>query len=102
MSPRLPGRRGDGEECFRLPLVSPRLPIRTRETRGRRVSPGSESGRRVQLVSPCFPEPCSSNFKFVFLTPTSIKFNCFLKMIFLKNKPLLACFGFVKQPGNVT
>ena len=29
------------------------------------------------------------------LTPTSIKFNRFLKMIFHENKPLLACFGFV-------
>ena len=29
------------------------------------------------------------------LTPTSIKFNRFLKLILLEYKPLLACFGFV-------
>ena len=29
------------------------------------------------------------------LTPTSIKFNRFLKLILLEHKPLLACFGFV-------
>jgi hypothetical protein len=29
------------------------------------------------------------------LTPTSIKFNRFLKFILLELKPLLACFGFV-------
>ena len=29
------------------------------------------------------------------LTPTSIKFNRFLKLILFEHKPLLACFGFV-------
>ena len=29
------------------------------------------------------------------LTPTSIKFNSFLKFILLEHKPLSACFGFV-------
>jgi hypothetical protein len=29
------------------------------------------------------------------LTPTSIKFNRFLKLILLEHKPLLACFGFM-------
>ena len=32
------------------------------------------------------------------LTPTSIKFIRFLKLVFLERKPLLACFGFVKSP----
>ena len=32
------------------------------------------------------------------LTPTSIKFNRFLKSILLEHKPLLACFGFVTSP----
>ena len=31
------------------------------------------------------------------LTPTSIKFNYFLKLIILEHKPLLTCFGFVKS-----
>ena len=32
------------------------------------------------------------------LTPTSIKFNRFLKSILLEHKPLLACFGCVTSP----
>ena len=36
-------------------------------------------------------------------TPTSIKFNRFLKFILLEHKPLLACFGFVtSQKGLVS
>ena len=31
------------------------------------------------------------------LTPESIKFNRFLKLILLEHKPLLACFGFVTR-----
>ena len=31
------------------------------------------------------------------LTPTSIKFNRFVKLILIKPKPLLACFGFVTR-----
>ena len=30
-----------------------------------------------------------------YLTPTSIKFNRFRKLILLEHKPLLACFGFM-------
>jgi len=84
MSPRLPGRRGDGDEYRRLPLVFPGDEGETSRRRGLRtlfplvslssplVSPSergrhggdvspprraSESGRRVQLVCPCLPEP---------------------------------------------
>ena len=32
------------------------------------------------------------------LTPTSIEFNRFLKLILLEHKPLLTCFGFVASP----
>ena len=31
------------------------------------------------------------------LTPESIKFNRFLKLILLEHKPLLACFGFLRR-----
>ena len=31
------------------------------------------------------------------LTPTSIKFNCFLELILLEHKPPSACFGFVSS-----
>ena len=31
------------------------------------------------------------------LTPESIQFNRFLKLIVLEHKPLLACFGFVTR-----
>ena len=31
----------------------------------------------------------------LYLSPTSIKFNRFLKLILIEHKPLLACFGFM-------
>ena len=53
MSPRLPGRRGDGDEWWRLPLVSPGDEGETPTLVSVSPSPG-ETGRHVSRL----PEPC--------------------------------------------
>jgi hypothetical protein len=68
---------------------------KTQMVKNLRATNISSKGHNLALTVLCVPHSLDSGM--ADLTPESIKFNRFLKLILLEHKPLWACFGFVKR-----